>query len=381
MDITRRADTCYRAVPLRTSNLFERFDEAPRIRVLSRGSQRKEARSRALPDHRHAHKHNTDHLQFTGWHGPTLLGEFPDHLMIPRKFIANPLIVQGRGGAGNHLFQYAAALSLAAQIDDPEIFYIPSDDPLRHAGLAIEDFLGPLPRPRFSDLARFLMPPCGLDPRITRTNRAVRRVLRIGRTLWRQQRGKRLQTIEVPYIGKGILINAFCQSLDWVGSALPEISEKILTRKPPTIFSARGIIALHFRLGDFRRLGWTLPTDYYFKSLTTLDPRRQCKLWIITDEADEQAKLATLFAEKGWEIQRPPVHDCRPELVRFWNLCIAEKTILSCSTFAWWAAVVGDFFHDLEGRTVAFPDPWLPLYNDNLCRPQWVKVPYSGQGI
>jgi hypothetical protein len=295
--------------------------------------------------------------------------------------IRGPILVQGRGGAGNQLFQYAAALSLAKDFKDPRIFWIPTDSPLRTNGFCIMDFLGPLPHACACDLARFLMPPWWTPPRFKRLNRALRLKLKIGCIIWRQQRANRLQTIEIPYIGNGLLINAFCQSLDIVDPVLPQFSELILRSRPHTATPRKGVIALSFRLGEFRMLGWTLPANYYFGALQILDPLRQAKLWIITDAEDEQAQLASLFADEGWQIQQPPAHECRPELVHFWNLCIAEKIILSCSTFAWWAAVVGDFLHNLEARAVAFPDPWLPLHNDNLCRPQWVKVPYSGQGM
>ena len=292
-----------------------------------------------------------------------------------------PILVQGRGGAGNQLFQYAAALALAKQLENPQIFWIPTDAPRRTTGFCIEDFIGPLPRARACDLARFLMPPCCTPPSIKRTNRALRRELHIGRSIWREQRSNRVQTIEIPYVGKGLLINAFCQSLKWVEPALPEVSDKILKLRPTTARTAKDITAVHFRLGDFRRRGWTLPADYYFRSLEILDADRRSKLWIITDATEEQEKLAAMFSEKGWRVEETPKHDCRPELVRFWNLCTAEKLVLSCSTFAWWAAVVGDSLHASEDRSVAFPDPWLPLYNDNLCRQQWVKVPHSGLGL
>lgn len=292
-----------------------------------------------------------------------------------------PILVQGRGGAGNQLFQYAAALSLAKDLEDPQIFWVPTDAPRRTKGFCIDDFLGPLPRARACDLARFLMPPWWTPPTIKRTNRALRRKFKIGRVIRREQRGNRLQTIEVPYAGNGLLINAFCQSLDYVDPALGEVSDKMLKLRPSTARPAKQVTAVHFRLGDFKRLGWTLPADYYFRSLEMLDPDRRTKLWIITDVAAEQEKLAAMFSDKGWRIDETPKHGCRPELVRFWNLCIAEKLVLSCSTFAWWAGVVGDSFHASEDRSVVFPDPWLPLYNDNLCRQHWVKVPHRGPGL
>jgi hypothetical protein len=292
-----------------------------------------------------------------------------------------PILVQGRGGAGNQLFQYAAALSLAKSVRNPGIYWIPTDAARRVKGCHIEDFVGPLPRARASDLIRFFMPPWWIPPSLKRTNRALRRKLRIGRVVWREQRANRLQTLEVPYTGNGLLVNAFCQSLDYIDPALAEVSAQVLRLRPLTANAARGVVALSFRLGEFRRLGWTPPIDYYLDALKILDPRRKSKLWIITDAADEQAQLVSRFAAKGWQIQKPPNHECRPELIHFWNLCIAEKIILSCSTFTWWAALVGDFMHASAGRMVAFPDPWLPKHNDNLCLQRWIKVPYSGQGM
>ncbi len=301
--------------------------------------------------------------------------------ILASKRISGPILAQGRGGAGNQLFQYAAALALAKHLQSPTIFWMPTDAPRRTTGFCIEDFIGPLPRARAWDLARFLMPPCSTPPSIKRTYRAIRRKLNIGRKIWHKQRSNRLQSIEIPYMGKGLLINAFCQSLSIVEPSLPDVSEKISKLRPATVRPVKDVTAVHFRLGDFRQLGWTLPWDYYFKSLQMLDPDRRMKLWIITDAFDEQGELAAMFSDKGWQVGETPQHDCRPELVRFWNLCSAEKLILSCSTFAWWAAVVGDSFHTSKGRAVVFPDPWKPLYNDNLCKKNWLKVPYSGEGI
>jgi len=299
----------------------------------------------------------------------------PDAPVVHPGLQAHPIIVHRRGGVGNQLFQYAVALQLAAQ-HGAGVVFTPTDSPLRVGGVQLEEFLGPLPRARWTDLARFLLPPAGTSWRLTRANRRVRRGLGIGRPVWSEP-GEIVEQIERPLFGGGVLLNGYFQSLDWIQGALPEIGARLVSRRPAAAVLRDDVIALSFRSGrDFRDANWTLPLAYYERAMVQLDPDRTATLWLIGDEREDLHRLAPHFEHLGWCIEWPGTTGGPQAVDDFWNLTSARGLVLSCSTFAWWAAAAGDYLWG-ERHRVACPEPWQPQIRDRLRRGHWLAVAYT----
>jgi len=310
---------------------------------------------------------------------PGALARHPDAPIIHPGVRANPIVVQFSGGTGNQLFQYAAALVLASQTGSA-IICVPSDSPLRATEPGIEQLIGSLPRAKRIDLLRFALLPFLGFPRVRRLWRRLTDVIRPRHILW-QGKGEFRETIQRPIIGSGILLTGFFQSLDWVEEALDAISKMAIQQIPNGFACKPEVMAIHMRTGvDFQGNGWVLPMSYYRAALQRQDPHRELSIWVIGDCNKDTETLALLLRNDGWRIEKPPIHADVKMVDDFWSLVAAQNLILSNSTFAWWAAAVGDHLHTTSMRNVIFPEPWLPCNRQDLRKPNWKshQIAYSG---
>lgn len=288
------------------------------------------------------------------------------------SLFANRIVVCKRGGLGNQLFQYAAALQ-GRKLTGARLVFTKTDDDLRSRDIQLEDLVGELPAARTRDMAAFLWPPPWSPLWMSRWNRRLRRRFGIGRVVWRVEDGI-MEQIEASFFGRHLLFDGLFQSPGCFESTLPEVVEHILTRRPVGAEDAREAIAVSFRLGeDFTSLGWSLPWDFYRQAIERLDPESQRVVWPVSDVPLTTPQLAQFLERLGRRVEVPEVVGSSKSLSDFWNLARAGKVILSPSTFAWWAAIVGDHIHSGRKEAVVFPDPWYPREKAFLRRPGWIK--------
>jgi hypothetical protein len=176
-------------------------------------------------------------------------------------------------------------------------------------------------------------------------------------------------------------VNGYFQSLDWAEGGLPEVCGRLLARRPEAAVPRDDVIAVSFRTGpDFQAAGWTLPFSFYARALEFLDPQRQALLWLIGDCAVDLPELAARFSRLGWQTAAPDTPAGAKGQDDFWNLARARRLVLSCSTFAWWAAATGDALWGEDRHRVICPDPWRPAIRQRLRRRHWLGVaPESGE--
>ncbi len=290
--------------------------------------------------------------------------------IIPPGLLIHPIFVQRRGGLGNQLFQHAVAVQLARQGGGGAV-YTATDSSLRPDAIQLEGLVGPLPPASWGDRFRFLVPPIGTPWRISRLHGRLPGGVGLGRVIWNEA-GELVERLERPWIGGGVLLNGYFQSLDWVEGGLDEVCGQILARRPTAAALSEGVVAVHLRTGDdFQRAGWTLPLSYYEAALDGLDPERESLVWLIGDSRDGQADLARRLERRGWRIGEPTRPAGTKELDDFWSLASARRLVLSCSTFAWWAAVTGDAWWGRQRHAVICPDPWRPAIRKKLRREHW----------
>lgn len=307
---------------------------------------------------------------------PGALAFHSDAPVIPAGVKAHPILVQFSGGIGNQLFQYAAALVISSQTGSA-IYFIPTDSPLRSGEVDLEDLLGSLPSPDKITLLRFGLPPFLSKPKFRRRWRRLMNVIGLRKLVWRGH-GQYRETIEHPLIGTGLLLAGYFQSLEWVESSFENITKSIHKKMPSTVQSQPDVIAISMRTGrDFKINRWLLPINYYCMALERHGCKQTQRVWVIGDCDRDTSIFAHRLRTEGWNVETPPSHEGIKILDDFWNLTTAGSIILSNSTFAWWAAIVGDYFYAPKPRKVVFPDPWLPKPTSNLARNTWIKLNYG----
>lgn len=302
---------------------------------------------------------------------PAAWAFIPKAPLIPPGIKANPILVQTSGGVGNQLFQHAAALVLSSQTGSTAL-YIPTDSPRRSQDPSLELFLGPLPQAGKLDLLRFGLPPFSGAPQLRRFWRNVANRIGCRRKIWNVE-GEFPESIEAPLVGNGILLAGFFQSVDWVEGALDSLMARLLARKPPSVKVHPEVIAINLRTGgDFKGNGWVLPETYYWSVLRALDPRCASPLWVTGDIERDVRELSAKLRHEGWRVEQPPTFGEGKLIDDFWAMASAGTLVMSNSTYAWWAAAAGDFFHGPHRHRVIFPEPWTPGLRGNLKRGPWI---------
>ena len=306
---------------------------------------------------------------------PGALAFHPDAPVVAPGVKAHPIVVQFSGGIGNQLFQYAAALVLASQTGS-SIQCLPTDSPLRSNEPSLEALLGILPKPRRSQLIRFGLLPCFAHPRLRRRWRQLMNLLGLRQQVWAGG-CKYRETIERPLLGSGLLLAGYFQSLDWASGSLDTIATTILRKIPAKVQRRPDVIAISLRTGaDFKQNQWTLPNSYYQSALLRIPESRSQRIWVIGDCERDARIMASKLSSDGWNVEQPPSHGNAKIVNDFWNLASARTIILSNSTFAWWSAVIGDYYHPTGQHNVIFPDPWLPAANLDLLINTWIRHSY-----
>jgi hypothetical protein len=123
-----------------------------------------------------------------------------------------------------------------------------------------------------------------------------------------------------------------------------------------------GVVAVHFRRGDYVLHGYDLPFSFQDEALQAVADRNQVSRVIVMSDDDDFARLAAEhFSRAGFAATAVADDPRRSELDDFCALASAQHLIMSNSTFVWWAAVVGDRLRTRDDRVVVCPTPWMPL--------------------
>lgn len=281
-----------------------------------------------------------------------------------------PLTVRLRGGAGNQLFQWAAARSLAGPESIRAIRSTTDDQ------LAIELLLpGVL---QFTE-----SPPTTLWDRLLARRGRLTRITGLFRPLGRRhlysQRGRLPWAYEPRprWFVRPELLDGYFQHPSWLQPGGSDVVEELLGHAPSGLESLRALppyAAICTRRGDYESLGLTLPQDYYDHAVALLPS--SLPLVLVGDDPAYLASLAIRLRAIGREVVQPPPVADDPAVNDFWLTVAASSVVMANSTFCWWATTTGDHAcDDTTRRTVIFPARWLGGHGTELCAPAWVSVP------
>jgi hypothetical protein len=161
---------------------------------------------------------------------------------------------------------------------------------------------------------------------------------------------------------------------------LPDVSELVcaslgLTSRDPAPLPEVGV---HFRRGDYVRLGVALPLEYYAAALALVGDRvPRFRVRVFSDDSVFAEAMAGSLADDGFEVARTdprPVHEI-PDLDAFKRLAMCDHVIVANSTFSWWGATLGDHLAAHPARLVVYPGPSLPFPGPvHLAAPTWTAI-------
>lgn len=273
------------------------------------------------------------------------------------------------GGLGNLLFQVAAGRELAARRGTELLVLPPATRREREQRPVLWDALGQ----RIPEA-----PP----PVVGRLARAERRRSRGRRVAVIAQKGSQahLPPDAVDPTAELVLLRGLFQHPGYFGSQPEAIGDALRTWTDGAVAGPPPDVVLHLRRGDYIPRGWELPVDYYVgavRSLAAVGPPPASVRVVGDDRLAAEGLAARLAAVvPDWPVEVEPP---RSLVGDFGVLATARHLVMSNSTFAWWAAVVGDTAPGrLPDRRVVVPADWIGTGGHVLIRPRWTPLGEDG---
>lgn len=277
------------------------------------------------------------------------------------------------GGLGNQLFQYAAALSVAAEHDPKAVRLISygsewgpdHPDVMSLAGVPIEY---PDRRMR-STLPGVVVRESWRDDLSSVVASGWSRVTR--RQLIKQT-DPFAPRVEPKPDATTVVLDGFFQNREWWLSSWQAVASLINDHRPDGVDDLRreNRTAIKLRRSDYLGRGIVLTDDYYRSALEQLDIRDR-EVLVICEDADYLPHFAELLAERDCTLRTPAPITGNPNVDDFWHLAAAQTQVLANSSYCWWAAAVARV--SMDETEVAYPTPWLPN--------AWSEGPMPDMGI
>ena len=166
------------------------------------------------------------------------------------------------------------------------------------------------------------------------------------------------------------IVQGFFQSSKHFKSHEKEIKE--LFSKLVSENKKEGVAGIHIRMGDYLNLNWRYKSpdkDFIEKALAQLSPNIK-RLMVFSDEPNKAMELIRSCngSEKYGIINGSAESD---EINDIREMTACEELIISCSSFSWWAAYLG------EHKKVIVDKKW---YNDNelieedIYEDTWIRI-------
>jgi hypothetical protein len=298
------------------------------------------------------------------------------------------VVVSLEGGVGNQLFQYAAGLALASERDLP--LQVVRGRLIASRALDAKNLLE-VPAPSLTPYERFL---CGLPggslrrmpPALTRIVKRVARRRSRYRVIHQDLMQMADPRVDVDEGERYLHLRGLFQHPSYYESVLAGVVSRIVDKLGPRFDrgAGDGVVAMHFRRGDYVLHGYDLPLSFQEEALSMVVERcTVSRVLVMSDDHDFALLAAEHFKRGGIAAAVVRGDPARSELDDFCALAFAQHLVMSNSTFVWWAAMVGDHLRPRDERVVVCPTPWMPLRASgtipsatlDLSRDRWVLHP------
>jgi hypothetical protein len=296
--------------------------------------------------------------------------------------LSRKAVVRLVAGLGNRLFQLAAALEMVdGDLNRVQVHSKLGEKALRREPVKMRE-LEYLLNHRFAVASPFaqwlnrsldersrLGKPSSADGRRTNPSAASRseqgRILKLGGTSY---------------------LRGFFQDPLWFPRHGEALIQQIIAARSPEVLAlipSEPYDCVHVRAGDYRAMGWLLDDDYLRRAIELGGFRPEDKtVYVIGEEEVATGAAQQLLASYGFPaVALPQREDPVVSMaVDFWTLALADRIVMSNSTFCWWAVRVG--MSASKKSAVVYPRGWTAgdpamTLSRALCLDTWTPVDSS----
>jgi len=287
------------------------------------------------------------------------------------------------GGLGNQLFQYAAARTLADERRASLQVVARRDVPSRT--VALRDVLD-VPKAELTRRERLLggLPDAPLEhwPIVLRqTAKTVGRRLARYHTVRQSMLEMADPRPDFAARYRYVHLKGLFQHPTWYEPSLAKVVDGLVhkLRERVDLRAGDGLLAVHFRRGDYVLNGYELPISYYDEAVADIaESHAVSRVLVVSDDRDFGVLAAEHFRAAGLPATPLAPDPQLSDLDDFLLLASSQYVVMSNSTFVWWASVVGDRLRRGE-RAVVCPSPWMPARAAasipaatlDISRPNW----------
>jgi hypothetical protein len=298
------------------------------------------------------------------------------------------VVVSLEGGVGNQLFQYAAGLAIASERGVP--LQVVRGRMIASRALDATKMLE-IPAQSLTPYERFL---CGLPggsfrrlpPALTRIVKPVARRRSRYQVIHQDAMHTADPRFDVDDGQRYVHLRGLFQHPSYYEPVLADVVAGIVDKLGSRLDrrGGDGVVAVHFRRGDYVLHGYDLPLSFQEEALSMVVERSTVSRVLVMSDDQDFARLAAEHFDRGGIAATVVGGDpARSELDDFCALAAAQHLVMSNSTFAWWAAMVGDHLRPGDDRVVVCPTPWMPLRASgtipaatlDLSRDRWLLHP------
>jgi len=301
---------------------------------------------------------------------------------------AGDIVLYPRGGLGNQLFQYGAALQLSMNlgceitVDDSLLNpKVAMNDGVASRHLELNEFKNQISSTKHTSGNSSTLHSKILTMQRLIGDRAPKLLLKLG--IFANETSDQIDVFKA--IRKSVVINSYCSSPAYFPDCQDELAQQISQIRNPSQWylqvakelAEASPIALHVRLGDYKNLGsiYGRPDPDYYANAVKLITQRigERPIWLFSDEPE----LANQILRKQIKISRvvdPNLSDRAIEHLNLLGKC--QGLVCANSSFSWWGGFLSSKL--IEDSVVVFPNPMFdsPAFKEpeNWIPTQWVRL-------
>ena len=283
------------------------------------------------------------------------------------------IVLYPRGGLGNQLFQYGAALQLSKKltvdivVDDSLLNpKLEMNEGVSKRSLELNEFENQIKDFRRASAKSSVVRGKLLTAQRFIGDRAPNITLKFG--VFANEASDQIEIFRA--IRKPVAINSYCSSISYFSECEDALVEQITRIRNPSDWylqiseelAEASPIALHVRLGDYKNLGsiYGYPDpDYYARGLRLIGSKiGERPIWLFSDEPE----LANEIIGKHLEVSRlvdPQVSKRAIEHLNLLGKC--QGIVCANSSFSWWGGYLSTKLQ--RDSVVVFPKPMFDATN------------------
>ena len=301
---------------------------------------------------------------------------------------AGDIVLYPRGGLGNQLFQYGAALQLSTtlgrQIKVNDSLLNPKvamNDGVASRHLELDEFENQISTTKYSRGKRSRLRSKIMTMQRLIGDRAPKLLLKLG--IFANETSDQIEVFKT--IHKSVVINSYCSSPAYFPDCQAELAKQISQIRNPSQWYLQVSkelaevlpIAIHIRLGDYKYLGsiYGRPDPDYYENAVNLIAQRigERPIWLFSDEPE----LASQILGKHVNISKIVDTNLSDRAIEHLNLLgMCQGIVCANSSFSWWGGFLSSKL--VADSVVVFPSPMFDSLEykepENWIPADWVRL-------